>query len=94
MSRLSPLPDVEAFKLMTAGRFAEALPCAERAVAGSSVCLPAHGMLATILLHLGRRQEAESVVEQALQLAEGSADAYDALAHVSQLNERPTLRRH
>lgn len=85
MSRPSPSPEVEAFKLMTAGRFAEALPWAERAVAGSTICLPAHGMLATILLHLGHRQQAESVVQQALKLAEGSADSYDALAHVSQL---------
>ena len=78
-------PEVQAFELMAAGRFAEALPLAERAVAGQSVCLPTHGMLATILVHLGRRQDAQRVVEQALQCQEGSADAYNALAHVSQL---------
>jgi tetratricopeptide (TPR) repeat protein len=78
-------PDVEAYSLMRAKRFAEALPFAERAVAGSSVCLPAHGMLATILLQLGRTSDAESVVCGALQCRPGVADAYDALAHVSML---------
>jgi tetratricopeptide (TPR) repeat protein len=70
---------------MAAGRFAEALPLAEAAVRGQQVCLPTHGMLATILLSLGRRDDAERVIEQALQCQEGSAEAYNALAHVSQL---------
>jgi tetratricopeptide (TPR) repeat protein len=78
-------PDIEAYRLMRANRFVEALPFAERAVAGSSVCLPAHGMLATILLQLGRISEAESIVCRALQCRPGVADAYDALAHVSML---------
>jgi protein O-GlcNAc transferase len=42
-------------------------------------------MLATILFHLGRRHDAERVIELALQCQEGSAEAYNALAHVSQL---------
>jgi tetratricopeptide (TPR) repeat protein len=70
---------------MHAGRFADALPFAEQAVAGKQVCLPAHGMLAAILLQLGRAGEAEAVVCQALQLEPGVADAYDSLAHVSML---------
>jgi tetratricopeptide (TPR) repeat protein len=76
-------PDLEAYRLMRAGRFAEALPFAERAVAGQRACVPAHGMLATILLQLGRAREAEEIVQQALGLIPGSADAYDGLAHVS-----------
>jgi tetratricopeptide (TPR) repeat protein len=85
MSSSPPTPEIEAFRLMSAGRFAEALPLAESAVAGQSVCLPTHGMLATILVHLGRHQDAERVIEQALQCQEGSADAYNALAHAAQL---------
>jgi tetratricopeptide (TPR) repeat protein len=76
-------PDVEAYRLMRAGRFVDALPHAQRAVAGQRVCLPGHGLLATILLHLGRASEAELVVAEALQCAQGSADAYDGLAYVS-----------
>jgi hypothetical protein len=55
-------PELEAYELMRAGRFAEALPFAEDAVAGQRVCVPVHGMLARILLHLGRAGEAEQVV--------------------------------
>lgn len=77
--------DVEAYRLMCAGRFADALVFAERAVAGQRVCAPAHGMLATILLRLGRAADAELVVSQALQCQQGVAAAYDALAHVSML---------
>jgi len=76
-------PHAEAYRLMRAGRFADALPHALRAVAGQRVCLPGHGLLATILLHLGRASDAETVVAQALQCAQGSADAYDGLAYVS-----------
>jgi tetratricopeptide (TPR) repeat protein len=78
-------PEIEAHKLMLSGRLAQALPFAERAIAGQRVCLPAHGMLATILLQLGRRQDASAVITQALEHPTGSADAYDALAHVSLL---------
>jgi tetratricopeptide (TPR) repeat protein len=76
-------PDVTAFKLMKAGRHAEALTFARQAVAGANRCTPAHALLATILLALGRPQEAEEVVAQALTIGPGSADAYDGLAHVS-----------
>lgn len=78
-----PSPDVEAFRLMRAGLFEAALPLAEKAVAGKTRCAPAHGLLATILLQLGRAADAEAVVEGALELAPGVADAYDALAYVS-----------
>lgn len=73
----------EAFRLMQAGLPEQALAFAERAVAGARVCLPAHGVLASILLKLGRAPEAEQVVVQAAQLEAGIADAYDSLAHVS-----------
>ncbi len=75
--------EIQAYKLMRSGRFEEALPLAERAIAGQRVVLPGHGMLATILLQLGRRREAAAVVSQALECQQGNADAYDALAHVS-----------
>jgi tetratricopeptide (TPR) repeat protein len=81
----SSAPDIEAFRLMCAGRLPEALKYAERAVADKSQCVPAHGMLATILFKLGRASEAERVVSQALACKPGGADAYDALAHVSML---------
>lgn len=74
---------VTAYKLMCEGHLERALPFAEAAVAGAVVCTPIHGMLATILHGLGRREEAERVMLTALQLDEGSADAYDALAHAA-----------
>lgn len=61
----------------------QALSFAERAVAGARVCLPAHGFLASTLLKLGRADEADQVVAQAMELATGVADAYDGLAWVS-----------
>ncbi|MFZ1869679.1 MAG: sulfotransferase [Steroidobacteraceae bacterium] len=78
-------PDIQAYQLMKAGRPEEALPFARQAVAGQRVCLPAHGMLATVLVQLGHRREADAVVSEALGYPSGSADAYDALAHVSML---------
>jgi tetratricopeptide (TPR) repeat protein len=81
----APPPEVEAYNLMTAGRFAEALPLVERALVGQGVCLPTHGMLATILVQLGRRADAQRVIEQALQLQEGPAESYNSLAHAAGL---------
>src|ERR1700743_181982 len=78
-------PGAQAFQLMSAGKLLEALPFAELAVAGQQACLPVHGMLATLLLQLGRATDAETVIAQALRCRQGSADAYDALAHVSML---------
>jgi tetratricopeptide (TPR) repeat protein len=68
---------------MRAGDFANALRLAERAVAGKTVCSPAHTVLATILLKLGRRAEADAVIEDAAKCASGVAETYDALAQVS-----------
>lgn len=79
----APFPARDAYRLMQAGRFDEALVFAERAVAGARVCLPAHGFLASVLLKLGRAEDAEQVVARAAQLATGVADAYDGLAYVS-----------
>jgi tetratricopeptide (TPR) repeat protein len=70
---------------MRAGKLAEALIFAERAVEGECKCIPAHGLLATVLLQLGRAADAETVIVQSLRYKQGSADAYDALAHVSML---------
>ena len=68
---------------MREGRLGDALPLAERAVAGSLTCLPGHSFLASLLLKLGRVSDAERVVTHAAQLASGSAEAYDGLAYVS-----------
>jgi hypothetical protein len=76
-------PDIEAYRLMRAGRFLEALAFAERAVAGKRVCLTAHGMLASILVRLGRTPEAATVISRAAELETGVADAYDGLGYVS-----------
>jgi tetratricopeptide (TPR) repeat protein len=83
MPILSDTADLEAYRLMRAGNFRAALPFAERAVDGKNMCVPAHGMLATILLQLGRAAEAESLVCEAEGLESGVADAYDGLAFVS-----------
>ncbi len=68
---------------MREGRFGDALPLAERAIAGSDICLPSHSILASILLRLGRLRDADDVVAQAAKLATGSAEAFDGLAYVS-----------
>jgi tetratricopeptide (TPR) repeat protein len=83
MPSSSDTPDVEAYRLMRVGDIRAALPFAERAVEGKRMCLPAHGMLASILLHLGRAADAESLVCRAVELETGVADAYDGLAFVS-----------
>lgn len=81
----SAAPDMlrEAVRLMQAGRLADALRPARRAVAESPVCSTAHGLLARLLLGLGKPQDAEKVVASALRQPPGNADAYDALAFVS-----------
>lgn len=83
MTTQTAAPEAEAYRLMRAGRPAEALMFAERAVAGKTVCSPSHGLLATILVSLGRRSDAEAVIANAMQCAPGVPDAYDALAYVS-----------
>ena len=55
---------------MRAGRMREALPVAERAVAGARTCLPGHALLASLLLQLGRiaeslpRNEAATLIDE------------------------------
>jgi tetratricopeptide (TPR) repeat protein len=83
MSTASATADAEAYRLMRAGRLAEALPIARQAVAGKTICSPTHGVLAMILLRLGRATEADAVVDGAVQYAAGTGDAYNSLAHVS-----------
>ena len=83
MSTQSATPDAEAYRLMRAGHFAEALRFARQAVAGKSACSPTHGVLAMILLRLGRAAEADAVIEGAAQGPAGTADAYNSLAHVA-----------
>ena len=89
MTQSCPSPAVTAHRLMRAGRLQEALPFAQAAVLNAEICTPAHGMLARILGGLARTGEAESAVVAALQLGTGSADAYDALAHVSIILGQP-----
>jgi len=74
--------DADAYRLMRAGRFSEALPLAERAVRGARSCVPGHSFLASILLKLGRRQDAEAVVAQAAALESGEPSGYDGLAYL------------
>ena len=83
MSTQSATPDAEAYRLMRAGRLAEALPLARQAVAGKKACSPSHGVLAMILLRLGRAVEADAVIESAARGPPGTADAYNSLAHVA-----------
>jgi tetratricopeptide (TPR) repeat protein len=83
MAASSSSADIEAFRLLRAGRFDDALPFAQRAVADQRVCVPSHGLLATILLRLGRASDAAAVVALACELPSGVADAYDGLAYVS-----------
>jgi tetratricopeptide (TPR) repeat protein len=83
MAASSSSADIEAFRLLRAGRFDDALPFAQRAVVDQRVCAPSHGLLATILLRLGRASDAAAVVARACELPSGIADAYDGLAYVS-----------
>jgi hypothetical protein len=83
MAASSSSADIEAYRLLRAGRFLDALPYAERAVADKRICVPSHGLLATILLRLGRASDAAAVVARAAELPSGIADAYDGLAYVS-----------
>ena len=83
MAAATTRPDVEALRLLRAGKLQEAREFALQAVAGAGTCLPAHGLLATILLRLGYINEAERTVAEALEQSPGVADAYDALAFVS-----------
>jgi hypothetical protein len=83
MSDLHAQIPVIAQQPLDPGQLAQALAYAQGAVGGASVCRPEHGMLASVLLRLGRAEDAEQVITQALALATGPADAYDGLAFVS-----------
>jgi tetratricopeptide (TPR) repeat protein len=83
MAARSSSAEIEAYRLLRAGRFLDALPYAERAIADKRLCVPSHGLLATILLRLGRASDAAAVVTHAAELPSGIADAYDGLAYVS-----------
>lgn len=83
MSTAPATADAEAYRLMRAGRLAEALRVARQAVAGKTSCSPTHGVLAMILLRLGRAAEADAVIESAARYVSGAGDAYNSLAHVS-----------
>jgi tetratricopeptide (TPR) repeat protein len=83
MSRPSATADVEAYRLMRAGRLPEALELARQAVADKTACSATHGVLAMILLRLGRAAEANAVLESASRGVAGTADAYNSLAHVA-----------
>jgi tetratricopeptide (TPR) repeat protein len=85
MTAATPSAEIEAYRLMQLGRFAEALPLAERAVSDSLVCRQSHGLLATLLVQLGRNADAEAVVSRAMSLETGVSDAYDGLAYVSMI---------
>jgi tetratricopeptide (TPR) repeat protein len=85
MTAATPSAEFDAYRLMKLGRFAEALPFAERAVSGSLVCRQSHGLLASILIQLGRIADAEAVVSLAASLETGVSDAYDGLAYVSMI---------
>lgn len=83
MSVPAPALAGETERLMQSGRLEQALDFARRATRGARICRPEHGLLASILLRLGRIDEAASVVAEAQSLATGSGDAYDGLAWVS-----------
>lgn len=68
---------------MQSGARDEAIAVARRAVADARTCLPAHGFLASLLLRLGRTDEAAALIAHAAELGTGSADAYDGLAFVA-----------
>lgn len=70
---------------MDARQLNEAVSQVKRRLQGARVCQPEHGLLAQLLLRLGRAPEAEEVVLGALALATGSADAYDGLAFISMM---------
>ena len=73
----------ETERLMQSGRLEESLDFALRATRGARICRPEHGLLASILLRLGRNEESSAVIAEAESLAPGSGDAYDGLAWVS-----------
>lgn len=82
MSTTASPAQIRAHELMRAGRHAEALPWARQAVAGLGTCGPAHSLLATLLVHCDRRDEALAVIAQASVLPGADALTCDGLAFV------------
>jgi tetratricopeptide (TPR) repeat protein len=83
MSVPAPALAAETERLVQSGRLQQALELALRATRAARICRPEHGLLASILLSLGRIEESAAVIERAESLATGSGDAYDGLAWVS-----------
>lgn len=83
MSVPAPAFAGETERLVQSGRLQQALDFALRTTRSARICRPEHGLLASILLRLGRIEESAKVIEQAQSLAAGSGDAYDGLAWVS-----------
>ena len=78
-------PEIEAYRLMCAGRLTEALTFAERAVAGKGCAYRPMACSRRYCCRLGRASRSGAVVLRALECEPGIADAFDGLAHVSLL---------
>lgn len=68
---------------LQSGDLDRALSLAERLVERSTSCVPAHGLLALVLLRLGRSEEMRQTIAHAAGLATGIPDAYDSLGFVA-----------
>jgi hypothetical protein len=69
-------------RLLQAGHAEEALALAKSAVTGAMTCRPEHATLASLLLKLGRPEEALQIIAQAEAFDRGVGDAYDGLAYL------------
>lgn len=73
----------EARRALERGDLDRALILAERSVEGATSCQPAHGLLALVLLRLGRLEEMRRAIAHAAGLGTGIPDAYDGLGFVA-----------
>jgi tetratricopeptide (TPR) repeat protein len=73
-----------AFHLMKEGRYEEALPYAENAVAAQPDFFAAHNALGRVLLELGQTDRAIAELESAARLAPNSVQTYFSLARAYQ----------
>ncbi len=78
-----PAAAEEARRALEAGDLDRARVLAERSVEGATSCLPAHGLLALVLLRLGRLEEMRRAIAEAADLDTGIPDAYDGLGFVA-----------
>src|SRR5580698_853006 len=102
MAAGSTAPDFEALQLLRAGKLEDARALAAQAVANATRCMPAHGLLATILLRLGRADEAEAACDRAIALDAGQYPSYllrselrvqtAAANHIDELQRQLSLR--